>query len=418
MRLSILCVTSARPAVLPCIDAHYDLLNSCRNAEFVLAADGDEARRTLARYERDRVTVAQVRSAGFIESALEEALGHCQGEYVLRLDDDERPSFPLAWWLGGERYRVSDHWKFPRAYMWGDDAHFLDAAPFWPDWQTRLSVRAKAGGRTMVHAGSPFGGGTEAPVAIEHYKFLVQSLAEREALVAHYDSIQPGAGTRFRSFYIPEEAPSLSVAPWDGGVARLVDAAYDNALAHGFPMAQYRDEITGAARWLLGQAPLRRVLEIGTHQGGTAAFWCELADHVISVDLPDGPFGGLDKGAAEVRNARLLRTYANYARFTGILGDSRASSTLHLVEHALDGEKLDLLFIDGDHRYEGVKGDLALYRRFVRPGGVVLFHDIVDTPFIREQGAEVYKLWPELRGDKREFRVAGGDFGGLGALTL
>lgn len=36
---------------------------------------------------------------------------------------------------------------------------------------------------------------------------------------------------------------------------------------------------------------------------------------------------------------------------------------------------LDLLFIDGDHCYEGVKADWVAYNRFLKPGAIVVFHD-------------------------------------------
>ena len=36
---------------------------------------------------------------------------------------------------------------------------------------------------------------------------------------------------------------------------------------------------------------------------------------------------------------------------------------------------LDLLFIDGDHSYEGVKADWDAYNRFLKPGTLVVFHD-------------------------------------------
>ena len=36
---------------------------------------------------------------------------------------------------------------------------------------------------------------------------------------------------------------------------------------------------------------------------------------------------------------------------------------------------IDVLFIDGDHSYEGVKGDWERFSPFVKPSGIVVFHD-------------------------------------------
>lgn len=36
---------------------------------------------------------------------------------------------------------------------------------------------------------------------------------------------------------------------------------------------------------------------------------------------------------------------------------------------------IDLLFIDGDHSYEGVKADWDAYKAFLKPGSIVVFHD-------------------------------------------
>ena len=40
---------------------------------------------------------------------------------------------------------------------------------------------------------------------------------------------------------------------------------------------------------------------------------------------------------------------------------------------------LELLFIDGDHTYEGAKADFDRWSEYVRPGGHLLFHDAVDA---------------------------------------
>ena len=41
------------------------------------------------------------------------------------------------------------------------------------------------------------------------------------------------------------------------------------------------------------------------------------------------------------------------------------------------GNPIDLLFIDGDHSYEGVKRDWELFIPHVKPFGVVVFHDTI-----------------------------------------
>jgi hypothetical protein len=40
--------------------------------------------------------------------------------------------------------------------------------------------------------------------------------------------------------------------------------------------------------------------------------------------------------------------------------------------------KIDLLFIDGDHSYEGVKMDFDLYSQILSPKGVIILHDTDD----------------------------------------
>jgi hypothetical protein len=140
---------------------------------------------------------------------------------VLRLDDDERCSDAMIKWLVDQEYRACDHWKFPRANMW-TDTHHLVSAQLWPDHQTRLSTRAKSGGRRHVHDGSPYGGGRPAPVAIEHFKFVVKSQEERQKIADRYDSVRQGFGSGgMLAFSLPELVyDSMPIKRWgDGSVA-------------------------------------------------------------------------------------------------------------------------------------------------------------------------------------------------------
>ena len=212
MNLSILCVTQARSHALPFIERMLDVSFVCEDTEVVIAADGDFARASLGYLDRF-AKVVQIRTEGFFESGLDEALSHCSGKYVLRLDDDEQVSFAMNHWLVAKKYLTSDHWQFMRAWLWKDKSHQILSQPYWPDWQTRLSLKSLSGGRTKIHAGSPYGSGTRAFVAIEHHKLLLTSVENRRMLVEHYESIQPGAGCR--EFYLPDETiPHLEIGDW------------------------------------------------------------------------------------------------------------------------------------------------------------------------------------------------------------
>jgi hypothetical protein len=219
--LTILVVTQAEPCVMPLL---WQLKAAAvyLEAEFVAAADGEAARDALLPLAREPAQLGLVRSQGYLESVLDAALGFCRGRYVLRLDDDEALPGDALRWLRSGAFRAAPSWKFPRVHLWQDSSHALATPHLWPDFQTRLSLRAQAGGRQAIHAGSPFGGGAEAPCVIEHHKFLVRSLEARRAIVRRYDGVQPGAGSSFRAFSCPEDfySPAELAAArrlWSGG---------------------------------------------------------------------------------------------------------------------------------------------------------------------------------------------------------
>jgi len=64
-------------------------------------------------------------------------------------------------------------------------------------------------------------------------------------------------------------------------------------------------------------------------------------------------------------------------------GLSYAPSTVQRIERLLNGKEVDLLFVDGDHSYAGVKSDYESYRHLVRSGRLIAFHVIVDDYLTR-----------------------------------
>jgi predicted O-methyltransferase YrrM len=161
--------------------------------------------------------------------------------------------------------------------------------------------------------------------------------------------------------------------------------------------AQLETEILALMR-LVEEAKPARILEIGTHLGGTLFLFCRAAPahaHLISLDVP---LAGVPEGLGYVgyhESRRLLyRAFAKPGqRITLLTGNSQEPSTVALVERAVGGEPLDLLFVDGSHRYEHVSRDFALWSPLVRPGGLVAFHDVWPGEFAG--GAP--RFWREIR---------------------
>lgn len=165
-------------------------------------------------------------------------------------------------------------------------------------------------------------------------------------------------------------------------------------LSKCYKPVQVRWEIEELLRILKDFKP-KYILEIGTARGGTLFLFTRIAVEdalIISVDLPGGPFGG---GYPLLKGLTYKFFAKNRQKIVLIRGDSHKLETLQKVKDVLNGGKLDLLFIDGDHSYEGVKKDFEMYSSLVRRGGIIAFHDIVEHP--PETGCEVSRFWNEIK---------------------
>lgn len=163
---------------------------------------------------------------------------------------------------------------------------------------------------------------------------------------------------------------------------------------------QKPQELAGFLALVMDIEPLRTIVEVGAFAGGTLWAWHQLGARVIGVDMPppgypDGP-------------------QVNDLGMTVICGDSHDPATREQLLAELAGDPVDMLFIDGDHTYEGVKADYELYSPLVRPGGIIGFHDIcrhAGMPFI-----EVQRFWFTLDGEKEELVASPATWGGIGVL--
>lgn len=174
--------------------------------------------------------------------------------------------------------------------------------------------------------------------------------------------------------FIPDEVRARS---WTGRLA--------------FQIAEELDAFVA----LLQEKSVRNYLEIGSRDGDTF--------HAVMSALPKGSRGvavdlpGEAWGSAKSK-PRLLEAIADLRergyKVDAIFGDSQAAG---IRQMAMATGPYDAVFIDGDHRYDGVKADWENYGRM---GRIVAFHDIAGGGYTASQGTvtiEVDRLWREIK---------------------
>lgn len=177
---------------------------------------------------------------------------------------------------------------------------------------------------------------------------------------------------------------------------------------------QNKEELTALVRDVRALRP-QTVLEIGTAQGGTLFLWTRLAQAdavIVSLDLPGGKFGG----GYPARRATIYRRFSGKGQKLHLLRrDSHSPATLEKTKQLFSGRPVDLLFIDGDHTYEGVKKDWEMYSPLVRPGGMIAFHDIAGS----YDDTQVKRLWDGIKSEfaTREYAVDRDGKYGIGVLV-
>jgi predicted O-methyltransferase YrrM len=113
---------------------------------------------------------------------------------------------------------------------------------------------------------------------------------------------------------------------------------------------------------LLSGGMYRRVLEIGTYRGITAALMAQYVGHVTTIDLSHGKMQWDDQ--IFDRHKLWSALGAKNIKLQLVDNDAHKAALVPTLD-------FDFAYIDGDHTYRGVSLDFDLVRRC----GAVLFHD-------------------------------------------
>lgn len=161
---------------------------------------------------------------------------------------------------------------------------------------------------------------------------------------------------------------------------------------------------------LIAELRPQKLVELGTYSGLSFFCFCQamVAHHIdgtcYAVDTwtGDSHTGSYENEIYDSVNKHLRDYYRGVAYLMRMTFDDA-------VAH-FDAESLDLLHIDGLHTYEAVKHDFDTWYSKVKPGGVVLFHDIEA----RMQDYGAWRFWQDLQREHQTFTFRHGF--GLGVL--
>lgn len=166
------------------------------------------------------------------------------------------------------------------------------------------------------------------------------------------------------------------------------------------------------AYWLVDAVEPRTIVELGTHKGFSFFVFCEAVKRLgldTTVTATDGWMGDEHAGfyGQAVYDAVAKTTADHYAG----IGELHRGYFDEFAPTTDDGS-VDVLHIDGRHRYEDVWHDFESWLPTVSDRGVVLFHDTTE----RKRDFGVWKFWDEVRDRYPSFGFEHGH--GLGVLAV
>jgi hypothetical protein len=158
-----------------------------------------------------------------------------------------------------------------------------------------------------------------------------------------------------------------------------LDDIYEKGIR--YKIQQKKPEWMGVLEELNKRERLHTIIEIGCHSGGTSVTLSHFTDNLHTFDLIDPCLFD-------------TKEFDPKCKFKYYPMNSQLSQAQNIIENL--GE-IDFLMIDGDHSHKGSLQDYLLYNRQVKNGGLIAFHDIVDSANHRMLNCYVFETWKRVK---------------------
>lgn len=165
-----------------------------------------------------------------------------------------------------------------------------------------------------------------------------------------------------------------------------IDTIFDSAKR--YKIQQKRMEWISALRLINEDGMKENILEIGACNGGTTFTLSHFCKNLITIDHLNPSLFSFDE----------IKSKCNYTYY-GM--SSHEESTFNLVKDI----KFDVIFIDGDHTYEGSKRDFDKYSKLLTTDGIIIFHDIIDSAMHQRHNCNVARTWDEVKSLYEPYQV-------------
>lgn len=183
-------------------------------------------------------------------------------------------------------------------------------------------------------------------------------------------------------------------------------------------LPHHEEEYKVYLKWVSGKSSF---LEIGARFGENLIRTAEVMrpnSLIVSVDLPNRENAHVPHIAEELRRT-IEKIRAMGHEVFSIIGDSKDELVVSQVRFLAPQGKFDVVFIDGDHSYEGCKAD---YHNYGQLGREIIFHDILNPP-VKSYGC--WKVWDEIKKWNNvkchfpiEEFIGEGSYMGIGKITI
>jgi hypothetical protein len=155
-------------------------------------------------------------------------------------------------------------------------------------------------------------------------------------------------------------------------------SSFEDALAAVDGVEGWMSDGQARRLWECARAvpPGGQVVEIGSFRGRSAIVLARAGASVVAID----PHAGNDRGPQEIHGS-LDEGEADHQAFMANLRRAGVADAVRHVrqpsQEALDAVSgpIDLLYVDGAHRFGPARDDIARWGARVRPGGRMLVHD-------------------------------------------